>query len=67
MKKALAILRTAALTFAGLWLALLAEFNDNAPLAQGGQALLAAVLFSLAILAAGWGNSLKWKGGRNNG
>ena len=61
MKKALAILLTAALTFAGLWLALVAEFNDTKPLAQGGQAILAAVLLSLALLAAGWGNSLKWK------
>ena len=61
MKKALAILLTAALPFAGLWMALVAACNDAKPLAQTGEALLAAILFSLAILAAGWGNSLKWK------
>ena len=61
MKKILAYLLTALLTYAGLWLALVAEINDQHPLAQGGQAVLAAVLFALALLAAGWGNSLKWR------
>lgn len=67
MKKIFAYLLTALLTYSGLWFAFVAEFNDNEPLAQGGQAVLAAVLFSLAILAAGWGNSLKRNGGRSNG
>ena len=61
MKKALAILLTAILTAAGLWFALVAQFDNLHPFSQGGKAILSAVLFSLALLAAGWGNSLKWK------
>ena len=64
MKKALSIILTAALVWAGLWLALVAEANDHEPLGQGGLALLAAVCFCGAILAAGWGNSLKEGGSK---
>lgn len=66
MKKALSIILTAALAWAGLWLALIADVNDHETLGQGGLALLAAVCFCGAILAAGWGNSLNWKGGCRN-
>lgn len=61
MKKFLAIILTAAFTFAGLWLALIAEVDDTNPMGQGGLAILAAITFCIALLCAGWGNSLKWK------
>lgn len=64
MKKLLAILLTVAFTAAGFWLALVAQFDNLHPLSQGGKALLSAILFSAALLCAGWGNSLKWKKGR---
>lgn len=64
MKKILAYLLTAAFTFAGLWLALIANVEDAEPLSQGGLSILAALSFSAALLCAGWGNSLKKEGRR---
>ena len=61
MKKILAILLTVAFTAAGLWLAIVAQFDNLHPLSQGGKALLSAILFSIALLCAGWGNSMTWR------
>ena len=67
MKKLLAIILTAVFVFGGLWLTLFASVDDSHPLAQGGLSILAAVAFCVALLCAGWGNSLTWKGGQRNG
>ena len=66
MKKLLAIILTTAFVCSGLWLALFAAVDDSHPLAQGGLSILAAVAFCAALLCAGWGNSLTWKGGPRN-
>lgn len=67
MKKIIALVLCTLTAYAGLWLGMLAEFNNDHPLAQGGQAVLAALLFTASLLCAGWFNSLKAKGGQRNG
>ena len=67
MKKIFAYLLTAVFAYAGIWLAFIANVSDAEPLSQGGLSILAAVTLCAAIVCAGWGNSLKWKGGRDNG
>lgn len=64
MKKVLAFILTAVFTFAGLWLALLADASDNAPVDQGALSFLAALTFCAALLCAGWGSSMKKEGRR---
>ena len=67
MKKILAYLGCVLTTWGGLWFALIANVSENSPYDQGGLSVLAALLFAAAILFAGWGQSLNWKGGRKNG
>lgn len=63
MKKAIAYIGCVASTWAGLWLALIADVTDDS-LGQGGLSLIAAVLFCIAVLFAGYGNSQTWKKGK---
>ena len=62
MKKILAYLGCVLSTWAGIWFALIADVSDKSPYDQGGLSIIAAFLFCAAILFAGWGNSLTWKG-----
>ena len=62
MKKILCYIFCALFAWAGLWLALIADVSDDSPLCQGGLSILSAVLFCIALLFAGYGNSLVWKG-----
>lgn len=62
MKKLFALLLCVIFTYAGLWLALIAEVNDAHPFDQGAQSIGAALLFASALLCAGWGQSLTWSG-----
>lgn len=59
MKKVLYIILCTAFTWAGLWLALIAEVEDTNPIGQGTLSLLAAICFCAALLCAGLGQSKK--------
>lgn len=62
MKKAISYIACALFTWGGLWLALIANVMDDAPFDQGGLSLLSAIAFCVALLFAGYGNSITWKG-----
>ena len=67
MKKALAYIGTVILTWAGLWLALFVNIAEHDPYGQGGLSVLSAILFAAALLCAGYGNSITWKGETKSG
>lgn len=64
MKKTISYIACAIFAWAGLWVAVVADVSDDSPFDQGGLSILSAVLFCIAILIAGYGNSITWKGKR---
>ena len=62
MKKALAYIGCVSFTWCGAYAALIANVSDDHPYDQGGLSLIAVILFCAALLCAGYGNSITWKG-----
>lgn len=66
MKKALCILGCAICTTAGLWMALLIDGKADSAFDDGALCIFSALAFAAALLFAGAGNSITWKGEPKN-